>query len=175
MLARRAAAVAAIAVGCGAAGSSPPPERASAAGPGPSAARGHDAAWVTRTCTAEYRQEEANWATYMPREKATSPFAHCPRWRMAAPSACGAEVQPSYLDPCHCMCDLCESDADCGAGSSCVSMASVMCGGLAERVCVKKTDACHPGNAPTRCPTYCVTLFGSPRCVSKADLAVCRR
>jgi hypothetical protein len=155
---RRAVAVALVAAGCGAASARGPAVR-----PGPTV---HDADWVTRTCAREYR-------TSRPRDQATSPFAHCPRWRMAAPDACGADVQPSFFDPCHCMCDLCESDADCGAGASCVSLSSVVCGGLDERVCVKKTDVCHPDNAPKRCPTYCVTLLGAPECVSKADRAMC--
>ena len=128
---------------------------------------------VTARCSAEYRQIESNWASYMPPGKATSPFAHCPRWRMAAPDACDSATQPSFMNPCQCMCDLCETDADCGAGASCVSMSSVVCGGYDERVCVKETDPCHPKNVRAKCPTYCVTLFGKPQCVSKADLAGC--
>ena len=73
------------------------------------------------------------------------------------------------------MCDLCETDADCGSGASCVAMSSVICGGLEERVCVADTDVCHPKNVAASCPTYCVTLFGTPQCVSKADLAMCHR
>src|SRR5678815_943976 len=110
----------------------------------------------------------------MPREQATSAFSHCPRWRMTAPNGCGAGVQPSSVDPCHCMCDLCQVDADCEQGASCVELPSVICGGLEERVCVKNTDACHPKNAGTKCATYCVTLFGRTECVSKKDVKICR-
>ena len=134
----------------------------------------HDDDAAARTCAAEYAEVESNWASYMPREKATSPFKHCPRWRMAMRQACENPNQPSYFDPCHCMCDLCERDSDCGAGASCVEMSSVICGGdQRERVCVHEDDACHPKNA-ARCATYCVTLFGKPRCVSPDDARMCR-
>ena len=43
-------------------------------------------------------------------------FRNCPHWRMAMPQSCGSDEQPSFLDPCHCMCDLCESDSDCAGG-----------------------------------------------------------
>ena len=135
----------------------------------------HDEAWVTKTCTREYQHIEENWATYMPREKATSPFAHCRHWRMAAPEACGARVQPSFMDPCHCMCDLCDTDADCESGASCVTLSSTICGSEQERVCVRKTDACHPDNAKSKCATRCVTLFGHPECVSQKDIKLCGR
>jgi len=127
------------------------------------------------TCADEYTQIESNWATYMPPEKATSPFKRCPHWHRAMPDACGASVQPSFMDPCHCMCDLCDRDSDCGPGASCVTMSSVICGGYDERVCIRADDPCHPNNAAKTCPTYCVTLFGAPRCVSRDDARMCRR
>lgn len=124
-------------------------------------------------CPQEYAQVEENWASYMPREKATSPFRHCPRWHVAAPEACDANAQPSFFDPCHCMCDLCERDEDCGVGASCVTMSSVICGGYDERVCVRADDPCHPSHASS-CPTRCVTLFGKPQCISADDARMCK-
>lgn len=155
--------VLACVVACGTA--SPPPP---APGPLPVEGDAHDAAWVTRRCTEEYAQIEANWATYAPKETATSDFRHCPRWRMAAAGACGAPVQPSFMAPCHCMCDLCDHDADCtqGSGGLCVEMSSVLGGGYPERVCVYATDACHPAGAQ-KCATRCVTLFGHTQCAPK--------
>ena len=179
-----------LAVGCGAVSAAPATRATSLPGP-PAAAvttsgheppppgalgeKRHDGAWVIARCESEYRQTESNWASYMPRAEATSPFAHCPHWRMAAADACDAPVQPSFMNPSQCMCDLCEKDADCGAGASCVAMPSTFCGPYEERVCVASTDACHPKNAASKCTTRCVTLFGKPRCVSKSDLAVCDR
>ncbi len=134
----------------------------------------HDAAWGARRCAEDYAQIEQNWASYTPPAQATSPFRHCPRWRMAYPEVCGAAQQPSFLNPCQCMCDLCTTDDDCDAGSSCVELPSVLCGGgMLERVCVKQTDVCHPRNVARRCPTYCVTMFGKVECVSRQDTKIC--
>jgi hypothetical protein len=127
------------------------------------------------TCADEYAQIESNWASYTPKEQATSPFKHCPHWHRAMPEACGTLPQPSFIEPCHCMCDLCDHDSDCGPGASCVTMSSVICGGYEERVCVRADDPCHPNNVKRTCPTYCVTRFGKPQCISREDRRGCDR
>lgn len=128
--------------------------------------------WVTQRCASEYAQIEANWATYMPPERATSPLRDCPRWRMADAESCGARVQPSAFNPCHCICDLCQRDEDCGAGASCVELPTQLCGGSPAHVCVRADDPCHPSRSAT-CATHCVALFGRPECVSRRDLRSC--
>jgi hypothetical protein len=89
-------------------------------------------------------------------------FAHCPHWRMAMPSACGSSVQPSFMDPCACMCDLCETDADCDGGK-CLSILSTMYGDPRQKSCVHKGEPCWPDG---KCPgkQECRNYNGTPDC-----------
>jgi hypothetical protein len=84
------------------------------------------------------------------------------------PEACGAETQPSLIDPCRCMCDLCQRDADCSvkSGGRCVKLPSAMMGGYDENVCVYPGTPCHPGS---KCPRgkFCVTYGGNPVCETR--------
>jgi hypothetical protein len=92
-------------------------------------------------------------------------FRNCPHWRVAMPDECGRGPGPSFMNPCRCMCDLCESDGDCAAKPSgkCIALSSAACGGYDQKVCVYEGDPCHPArDCPHR--QSCVNYDGSPRC-----------
>jgi hypothetical protein len=89
-------------------------------------------------------------------------FKHCPHWRMAMESACGSSAQPQELDPCQCMCDLCETDADCGKGR-CVMISSVMLGGYDQKACVQPGGPCFP-DGTCKHGQVCRDYDGHPQC-----------
>lgn len=96
----------------------------------------------------------------------------CKRWRLALQEACGStDKQPSFVDPCRCMCDRCLSDADCKAkpDGKCIQLPSDLSGGNPESVCVFPGDACG-GDNPV-CPEgkFCWTADGRPECVKPFD------
>jgi hypothetical protein len=86
---------------------------------------------------------------------------------MAMPEACGATVQPSFLNPCTCMCDVCATDAECdkGTGGRCVTLPGATLGGYDHRACVYADSPCHP-DAKRGCPRgqHCVDLRGLAQC-----------
>jgi hypothetical protein len=89
-------------------------------------------------------------------------FHNCPHWRMAMPEACGSSRQPSVVDPCACLCDLCERDSDCGSGT-CIAIASDVGGGSPQKTCVHEDEPCFPDGT---CPAQqsCRNYDGHPRC-----------
>ena len=89
--------------------------------------------------------------------------------RMAMEDACGATTQPSFLDPCRCMCDLCLEDGDCtdGRDGRCVELSSALLGGYEERVCVYAGDPCHPARTTCR---HCRTYGGHVTCERQSDI-----
>jgi hypothetical protein len=103
-------------------------------------------------------------------------FRNCPHWRVAMPDECGRGPGPSFMDPCRCMCDLCESDGDCTAKPSgtCIALSSAACGGYDQKVCVYEGDPCHPAR---HCPKRqsCYNYSGSPHCEPLPSERLCDR
>jgi hypothetical protein len=97
-------------------------------------------------------------------------FRGCKRWRVANEAACGNGPGPAAYDPCHCMCDLCDGDEDCAKGERCVSVSSVMVGGMEQRACVGPKSPCYP-DSKLQCPPgkACRNYDGHPRCDTAHD------
>jgi len=106
--------------------------------PSPGSPRTANGKTVAEMCQAENVQQG----------DARTLFRRCPHWRMAMPDACGSSAQPSFMDPCTCMCDLCETDSECGGGK-CLDIASTMYGSPSQKTCVRVGEPCFPDG---KCP-----------------------